>query len=138
MQRRRSEIADGDTHVRSRDAESLAIRPISPEDAQALAAGFARLSDRSRYRRFLSPHSRLRAGELRYFTQVDHHDHQALVAIDAETEAGVGVARYIRSKDDATLAELGVAGVDEWQGRGVGTVLVTALAQRAREEGIRS
>ena len=58
--------------------------------------------------------------------------------MQAETEAGAGVARYIRSKDDATLAELEVAGVDEWRGRGVGTVLVTALAQRAREEGIRS
>jgi RimJ/RimL family protein N-acetyltransferase len=133
MQRRRSKIA-----VRSRDAESLEIRPISPEDAQALAARFARLSDRSRYRRPLSPHNRLSSGELRYFTQVDHHDHDALIAIDPETAEGVGVTRYVRSKHDETLAELAVAVVDEWQGRGVGTLLVTALAQRAREEGIRS
>jgi GNAT superfamily N-acetyltransferase len=117
-------------------ATELVIRPISPGDKQALIDGFERLSDQSRYRRFLSPHGRLSDGELRYFTEVDHHDHEALVAIDPRTWQGVGLARYVRSRQDPTAAELAIAVVDDWQRTGVGTRLATALADRARQEGI--
>lgn len=112
------------------------IRPIAPEDKRALIDGFERLSETSRYRRFLSLHGRLSEKELRYFTDVDHHDHEALVAIDPRTEQGVGVARYIRSKEDPTAAEFAVAVVDDWQRMEVGTRLALALADRARQEGI--
>jgi GNAT superfamily N-acetyltransferase len=136
MEPRRTEPSREDTDRRRGDAGSLEVRPIAPGDKQQLAEGFQRLSGESRYRRFLSPHSRLSAGELRYFAEVDHHDHEALVAIDPEGARGVGVARYVRSKDDPTVAELAVAVVDDWHARGVGTRLVDALALRAREEGI--
>ncbi|HET9103382.1 MAG TPA: GNAT family N-acetyltransferase [Solirubrobacteraceae bacterium] len=118
------------------DAADLSIRPITPQDKQALLRGFERLGEASRYRRFLSPHQRLSDAELRYFTEVDHHDHEALVAIDPVTTEGVGVARYVRSRDDPARAELAVAVVDDWQRRGVGTRLIMALADRARQEGI--
>lgn len=117
-------------------ADELLIRPIAPDDKQRLVAGFERLSERSRYRRFLSPHPRLSDEELRYLTEIDHHDHEALVALDPVTGEGVGVARYVRSADDPEAAELAVTVVDDWQGRGVGSRLAAALAKRAREEGI--
>lgn len=117
-------------------ADELLIRPIAPDDKGRLVAGFERLSERSRYRRFLSPHPRLSDEELRYLTEIDHHDHEALVALDPVTGEGVGVARYVRSADDPEAAELAVTVVDDWQGRGVGSRLAAALAKRAREEGI--
>jgi GNAT superfamily N-acetyltransferase len=117
-------------------ADELVIRPIAPEDKQALTDGFERLSEQSRYRRFLSPHASLSDAELRYFTEIDHRDHEALVAIDPRTGQGVGVARYVRSTEDPVSAELAVAVVDDWQRLGVGTRLATALADRARDEGI--
>jgi GNAT superfamily N-acetyltransferase len=117
---------------------TLLIRPIQPEDKDLLVEGFGRLSDRSRYRRFLSPHGAMSPSELHYFTEVDHHDHEALVALDTEAEAGVGVARYVRSATDPTVAELAVTVVDDWQGKGVGGRLTAALADRARAEGITS
>jgi RimJ/RimL family protein N-acetyltransferase len=116
--------------------DELLIRPISPDDKRALADGFERLSERSRYRRFLSPHPRLSEEELRYFTEIDHHDHEALIALDPATDEGVGVARYVRSEEDPSAADLAVTVADDWQGRGVGGRLAAALAQRAREEGI--
>jgi GNAT superfamily N-acetyltransferase len=119
-------------------AESLLIRPISPDDKQAMTEAFEHLSEESRYRRFLSPHAGLTNAELRYFTEVDHHDHEALVAVDPATDGGVGVARYVRSRDDPSVAELAVAVVDEWQGQGVGSRLTAALAERARKESITS
>jgi RimJ/RimL family protein N-acetyltransferase len=118
------------------DAGALEIRAVRADDKLDLVRGFEHLSDRSRYRRFLSPHARLSSAELRYFTEVDHHDHEALVAVDPRTGEGVGEARFIRSPEDPHAAELAMAVVDEWQGRGVGTRLASELARRAREEGI--
>jgi GNAT superfamily N-acetyltransferase len=116
----------------------LEIRPIRPDDKQALESGFEQLSEESRYRRFLAPHGHLSVAELRYFTEIDHHDHEALVALDPVTGRGVGVARYVRSRTDPSSAEMAVAVADDWQRRGVGTRLTEALADRARGEGITS
>jgi GNAT superfamily N-acetyltransferase len=122
----------------SEPTDALEIRPIAPDDKAAMIDAFERLGPESRYRRFLAPHGRLTESELRYFTEVDHHDHEAVVAIEPTTGAGVGVARYIRSRENPTVAEIAVAVVDEWQYHGVGGRLLAALAQRARESGITS
>jgi GNAT superfamily N-acetyltransferase len=117
-------------------AAGIEIRPIEPTDKQALLGAFDRLSERSRYRRFLAPQGRLSKAELRYFTEVDHHDHEALVAIEPQTGDGIGVARYVRRDDDPSAAEVAVAVIDDWQQHGVGSRLTSALAERARAEGI--
>jgi GNAT superfamily N-acetyltransferase len=122
----------------SEPTDALEIRPIAPDDKAAMIDAFERLGPESRYRRFLAPHGRLTESELRYFTEVDHHDHEAVVAIEPTTGAGVGVARYIRSRENPTVAEIAVAVVDEWQYHGVGGRLLAALAQRARDSGITS
>jgi len=124
-----------DATVRLRDGASIRIRPIAPDDRAELAAGFARLSPESRFRRFLSPVPRLSEQDLDYLTQIDHYDHEALVALVAETDEGIAVARYVRTGPDR--AEPAVAVVDDWQGRGVASALLDALAERARECGIR-
>src|SRR6202008_3621924 len=50
---------------------------------------------------------------------------------------GVGIARYIRDADDPQAAEIAVTIVDEWQGRGLGTELLSRLSDLARQAGIR-
>jgi hypothetical protein len=82
-------------------AETLLIRPICPADKQQLVDAFERLSERSRYRRFLSPRPHLSEAELSYLTEVDHHDHEALIAIDPDSHEGVGVAP-LRSPQEQT------------------------------------
>jgi GNAT superfamily N-acetyltransferase len=114
----------------------LEIRPLGPDDKAALAASFERLSELSRYRRFLSAVDHLTAAQLVYLTEVDHHDHEALVAVDRSTRNGVAVGRYVRSSSDWEEAEFAVAVADDWQHRGLGTTLLRHLAGRAREEGI--
>ena len=86
--------------------------------------------------RFLARKDQLSAAELRYFTDVDHHDHEALGALDQADGRGVGVARYIRDAEDPHAAEIAITIVDDWQGRGLGTELLTRLSARARSEGI--
>ena len=121
--------------VELRDGSRVAIRPIEPDDRAALAAGFERLSPESRYRRFFGPIAHLSERDLDYLTRVDHHDHEALVAIEEGTGEGVGVARYVRTGPD--VAEPAIVVADDWQGRGAATRLLDALVERAQEEGIR-
>jgi len=116
------------------DGSRVLIRPIAPEDRDELVAGFERLSAESRYRRFFGPMVRLSERDLDRLTQVDHHDHEALVAIDAGSGRGVAVARFIRTQDDE--AEPAVTVTDDWQRRGLAGRLLALLAERALEEGI--
>jgi RimJ/RimL family protein N-acetyltransferase len=117
-----------------RDGSEVRVEPIRPEDKDALARAFEQLSEQSRYRRFLAPMERLSPTMLAYLTEVDHHDHEALVAFDIGSGEVVGVARYVR--DDGTSAEAAVTVGDDWQGRGLGTALTSLLAGRALDEGI--
>jgi GNAT superfamily N-acetyltransferase len=118
------------------DGDQVLIRPIRPGDKGGLRDGVERLRAESRYRRFLSATPRLSDAALRYLTEVDHHDHEALLAVDPRTRDGLGVARYVRSAEDRSMAEAAVAVIDDWQRRGLGTMLLGELAARARAEGI--
>jgi GNAT superfamily N-acetyltransferase len=117
-------------------ATAFEIRPIQPDDKAALAAALDESSADAVYRRFLNPHGRLTASELRYLTEVDHHDHEALLAILPGTSQSVGVARYVRDHARPGSAEIAVAVLERWQGHGVGKALLHGLASRARDEGI--
>jgi len=61
---------------------------------------------------------------------------EAIVATDPRTGAELGVARYIRDPDRPGSAEAVVAVIDEWQGRGLGGLLLRRLSRRARADGI--
>ena len=77
----------GGRPVRLRDGSAVLIRPVRPEDAGLLEDGFA---------------------GLRYFTGVDHRDHEALGALDHVRGGGVGIARYVRDREDPYAAEIAV------------------------------
>ena len=121
--------------VELRDGSRMLVRPIRPEDKPAIAAGFEKLSAESRYRRFFALLTELGEEELEYLTEVDHHDHEALIGFDLDGREPVGVARFIRNAEPHE-AEVAVTVVDHWQGRGAATALLDRLVKRAREEGI--
>jgi nucleotide-binding universal stress UspA family protein/GNAT superfamily N-acetyltransferase len=120
-----------------RDGARVTLRPIAPEDKPLVAASFERMSEESRYRRFFTAKSELSAAELAYLVDVDHKDHEAIIAIDPSSGEALGVARYIRLKDDAEIAEVAVIVADDWQRRGLGRALLDRLTYRARREGVR-
>jgi len=120
------------------DGTPIVVRSLAEEDQELLISMFERLSERSRYRRFLTPKQRLSDRELAAFVDVDHRNREALVGLASNgAETGVGVARFVRSPEDPETAEVAVAVADDWQRRGVGLVLLEQLADRARAEGIR-
>jgi RimJ/RimL family protein N-acetyltransferase len=118
------------------DGSHVLIRPVHRDDAPLLEEGFSRLSAESRRLRFLADKPRLSPAELRYFTHIDHHDHEAIGARSAADGRGLGIARFIRDPQRLETAEVAIAVVDDWQHRGLATELLRRLFVRAREEGI--
>ena len=127
-------------HYRLDDGTLVRLRYVRPSDAAELKRGFDRLSPSSRHRRFLAGRAALSNDTLRYLTCVDGHDHVAIVAVtDAAdgTETGLGIARFIRTKDDPEAAEAALTVIDDMQRKGVGRVLALALARAALERGVK-
>lgn len=112
------------------------LRPVHPGDRAKLAAAYRALSDQTAYRRFFTVLPELSASQLGFLTNIDHHGHEAIAAEDPSTGRGLGVARYVRSPANPAEAEVAVTVADDWQGLGVGTALLGALARRARAEHI--
>ena len=119
-----------------RDGSQVLIRPIERTDGPTLVDGFERLSPRSRRSRFLGSKPELSPADVRYFTDVDHHDHVALLALSLVDGRAVGTARFVRDADDPRGADVAVTVVDEWHRRGVATALIKALVDRAEDEGV--
>jgi GNAT superfamily N-acetyltransferase len=129
-------IARGD-RVTLGDGSEVIVRPVRPEDAPLLLEGFEdRFSEQSRYQRFMGSKRRMSPRELAYFTDVDHDRHEAIGALDPTTGDGIGIARFVRAPEDPASAEAAVAVADDWQGRGLGGLLLERLAARARELGV--
>jgi RimJ/RimL family protein N-acetyltransferase len=85
----------------------------------------------------MSPKVSFSAAELSYLTEVDGHDHIALVAVDAEHPARlIGVARCVRAPQAPDTADIAIVVGDPWQGMGLGRRLAREIGRRARAEGI--
>jgi len=122
--------------VTLRSGDVVRIRPIRPDDAPALARAYANLGEQSRYRRFFTAMPALPDAILKAAVEVDHTDHEALVAEPLLSAEIVGECRFIRLPDQPDTAEVGVTVVDAWQGRGLGSALLARLGERALEAGV--
>ena len=120
---------------RLRDGSSVEIAPAGPDVRERIGQIFDGLSDDSRYQRFLGITPKLSPRALEYLADIDHHDHEAVIAVDPATDTAVGLARFMR-EPGATEAEVAVTVADAWQGRGLGTVLLDRLVERARAAGV--
>ena len=126
--------ADGADGVhRCRDGSSFRVRPMSPDDADGLERFHEALSRDTIRLRFFGLHPHLSRDEIERFTNVDHADREAVVALAGDEIIGVG--RYERLANGSD-AEVAFVVTDLWQGRGVGAVLFRQVAERARNAGI--
>jgi RimJ/RimL family protein N-acetyltransferase len=114
------------------------VRPIRADDKAMLTDGLQRLSEESVRRRFLTAKRSFSRSELRYLTEVDGRDHVALVAEypGEPVRRLIAVARFVRLHDDPGAAEVAIVVADNWQRRGVGSLLSERLAEEARRLGI--
>jgi RimJ/RimL family protein N-acetyltransferase len=115
------------------DGGTVLIRPIRPDDQEALSRFHQGLSPESVYLRYFSPHPSLSDAELEFLTTLDYRWRMALVAVLGDDI--VGVARY-EGQEGQRAAEVAFLVDDHHHGRGIGTVLLEWLAAAAREAGI--
>src|SRR4051794_36871671 len=123
--------------IRLEGGTELVVRPIRPTDKARLAAGLTSLSETSRQRRFLGPKPKLTKAELRYLTEVDGHDHFAVVAVFPGSDDVAAVARYVRLKDDPLTADAAIVVCDALQNKGLRKQPARVLADEAPADGNR-
>jgi RimJ/RimL family protein N-acetyltransferase len=123
--------------VHLKSGRTIGIRPIAADDGPALSASYERLSERSKYQRFLGPKPFLSASEVRYLTEIDGSNHFALVATSAEDPTWIiAVGRCVRLHDDPSAAEFAIVVGDPYQGEGIATELLNRLAADAAASGV--
>ena len=117
-----------------RDGTPALIWPLLPTDADTLRDIFRRLSPESRRHRFLQVLDQLDDPMIRRLVDsVDGVQHIALLLIVLPAdghEEPAGVARLLQHSDDPAAADIAVTVVDEWQRRGAGAALASALMER--------
>lgn len=120
------------------DGTPVRLRWVGPDARELVRAGFDSLSPTSRYLRFFTAKPRLSERELDILTATDGTRHVAIGATtnDDPPTRGLGIARFVRTSDSDTIAEAAVAVVDDWQGRGIGSLLLDRLSRAALERGV--
>jgi len=114
-----------------RDGSTAHLRPITPDDSEGLVAFYSRVSEQSKYLRFFAPYPVLSERDVERFTHVDHDRRVAFVITRASDIVAVG--RY--DALDEREAEIAFLVQDDYQGRGLGQLLLEHLAEAGRERG---
>jgi RimJ/RimL family protein N-acetyltransferase len=122
-------------HEVLRGGQHVEVRPARMSDETELQRMLYRLSDESVYRRFFGwkrahPHE-----EMQNMVDLDYENAMGLVVTEPESNEIVALCRY--DVDPATrLAEIAFTVRDDWQHRGVGTLLLRRMADIARARGL--
>lgn len=117
------------------DGTGVTIRPVLPSDLGNLVDALEHMSLESQRLRFFSP-GRPSEALVKYLVDVDYVNHFAWVVMTADQGPGIASARYIRLHDRPHVAEIALGVRDSHQGRGVGTLLLGALAAAAPVAGV--
>jgi acetyltransferase len=123
------------TEHRQVGGERITIRPIRPEDAQAHAAFFSRLSPQDIRYRFFSAMRELSAEQTVRLTQVDYDREMAFLAVREATNETVGVCR-LACDADGRSGEFAVIVQADMKGRGLASHLMHRLIDWARSRGL--
>ncbi len=124
-----------------RDGETVTLRTIYPEDAPRLQALFNSLSPTSRFFRFQSCMKEIPEEWTERMANVDYPAEMALTATCEEggQERLIAEARYaVEPLAGVPSAEFAIAIQDDFQHRGLGTILLRQLTAFAYAHGIRT
>jgi len=119
--------------IRVRDGTLLMLRPVLPGDDQRTVRGHIQFSNETLYRRFMTARAPTPA-LMQYLSEVDYVDHFVWVVTDGTDP--VADARFVRDETDPTVAEIAFIVADAYQGRGVGSFLISALSIAADIDGV--
>ena len=120
------------------DGARILLRPAGPDDGPGILDGFERCSADTRYFRFLSGGYELTDERVHALVDADHRDHAVWLALDVDDprEPVAALARFVRTTADPGVAEVGFIVADDYQGRGLGRLLLDALRVSASVDGV--
>jgi RimJ/RimL family protein N-acetyltransferase len=122
------------------DGGVMRLRLVRPEDREGILRAFASLSSETRVQRWFFPKMGLSEDEMAVLLSPPDNDHGAISAVELDAEgnekSGIGMARFVRSKDSPDAAEIAITIVDDWQGLGIGRILLHRLLAMVSERGI--
>lgn len=114
----------------------LMVRPVRLSDEEALQDLFYRLSDESTYRRFMAFKKSHTHAEMQELVSLDYEQSVGLVACSLDDHAEIiGMARYdVDPAED--LADIAFVVRDEWQHKGIGSLLFRRMKEIAAARGL--
>ena len=114
------------------DGGIATLRPIRPEDREAIIEFYTRVSPKSKYLRFFTTHPTLSEDDLRQWIDIDYHDVVTLVLIERDQIVATGRYEVVSDR----VADVSFLVQDDHHGRGAGNILLEHLAQIGRECGV--
>jgi acyl-CoA hydrolase/GNAT superfamily N-acetyltransferase len=126
-----------ETQRTTKSGQNILLRPVRISDEPHLKDFFYSLSDQTIYRRFISARRDMPHERLQEFSVIDYTKEMVILALipGEEIEEILGVAQY--GIDEGThTGEVGVVVRDDFQGRGVGTELLSYLTYLAKRQGL--
>src|SRR5262245_37334760 len=127
---------DLEREIIRREGARVRSRPIRPDDEPRLSRLYDRLSRFTAYQRFFAAMNRLPPDWAHFLANVDYRRRLALVVENPSDRELIAVARY-ESTDRPDTAEIAFVVLDEWQDRGLGTMLIHDLLSAAEARGVR-
>ena len=129
--------ADYSETGRMRDGRDIEIRALRPDDKDDMLAAVGRTGAESLRRRFFTLKRGFSEKEIAFFVNIDFANHVALIALAEEDRRKciIGGGRYVVVEPGK--AEIAFVVIDDYQGQGVGTLLMRHLAVIARKAGLR-
>ena len=117
--------------------QPLLLRPIRPEDGQRLMAFYAGASPGDLRLRFFMARREVPHSELARYSQIDYDREMTFVAIIDQADAPPLMVAEVRAvcDPDNLVAEFAIQVATDWQGKGLGRVLLDKLIRYLRERG---
>lgn len=121
--------------VQMRDGSVLYLRPVLPGDVERTANGPVEFSNETLYRRFQSVRTPSKS-LLAYLFEVDYLDHFVFVMTEGPDGPVVADVRFVRDVNNPQEAEIAFIVGDAYQGRGIGTFMMSAISVAAGYDGV--
>ncbi len=121
------------------DGTLFLFKPVEPADKEYILEGFKKLSGKTVYTRFFSFLKELSEEQLRELTRADQKKHVVWGCFieSAKKRTGIGIGRYCICKEKKNRAEMAITVIDEYQGKGAGTILLAILYYMAACAGLK-